>query len=89
MISFSDEKIRSFVRVLAVVVSSVLPILAIVVLYFIKSPTARLGAIVAFSALCSAALALLSNAKNFEIIAATAAYGAVQVVFVSGNATSS
>lgn len=89
MISFSDGKIRSFVRVLAIVVSSVLPILAIVVLYFIKSPTAQLGAIVAFSALCSTALALLSNAKNFEIIAATAAYGAVQVVFVSGNATSS
>lgn len=75
MMSVSDEKIRNYVRVLAIVVSSVLPFLAIVVLHFIKSPTARLGAIVAFSALCSATMALLSNAKNIEIIAATAAMG--------------
>jgi hypothetical protein len=70
---FSEERISSLVRVLAVVLSSALPILSIVALYFIPTQTARLGAIVAFSALCSATLAALSNAKNVEIIAATAA----------------
>ena len=70
---YSDGKIRNLVRILAVIGSAVLPILSIVVLYFIPSPNARLGCIVAFSSLCSAVLATLSNAKNVEIIAATAA----------------
>jgi hypothetical protein len=73
MLIFSDQSIRSFVRLLAVLLSSVLPILSIVVLYSVTSEKLRLGLIVLFSALCSAALATLSNAKNVEIIAATAA----------------
>jgi hypothetical protein len=74
MAVYSDGKIRNAVRLLAVIGSSILPILSIVVLYVITSQTARLGCIVTFSALCSATLATLSNAKNVEIIAATAAY---------------
>ena len=70
---FSEERIRQFTRITAIVVSSVLPILSIVVLYFIESQLARLGAVVAFAVLSSLALALFSNAKNGEIIAATAA----------------
>ena len=73
MLIFSNQRIRSFVRLLAVLLSSVLPILSIVVLYNVTSEKLRLGLIVLFSALCSAALATLSNAKNVEIIAATAA----------------
>lgn len=73
MAFFSDDRIRGLVRLLAVIVPSLLPILSIVVLYFIVSQTVRLGIIVVFSALCSAALALLSDAQNVEIIAATAA----------------
>jgi len=76
------------VRILTIIFSSILPVLSIVVLYFIKSQGARLGTIVGFSGLCSLALAILTNAKNSEIIATTAAYAAVQVVFVSGNVTS-
>lgn len=38
------------------------------------------GAIIALSALCSATLALLSNAENVEIIAATVVYVALQVL---------
>ncbi|MCJ1355199.1 MAG: hypothetical protein MMC33_005190 [Icmadophila ericetorum] len=82
---YSDGKIRNFVRLLAVIGSSVLPILSTVVLYLIPSLGARLGCIVAFSLLCSATLATLSDAKNGEIIAATAAYAGVQVVFISNT----
>ncbi len=70
---YSEDRIRAFVRLLAILVSSVLPILSIVALYYIPTQTARLGTIVAFSSLCSAALSLLTDAKNIEIIAATAA----------------
>ncbi|KXH56614.1 hypothetical protein CNYM01_10717 [Colletotrichum nymphaeae SA-01] len=84
----SDDRIRNFVRILAVIVSSVLPILSIVALYFIKSQIARLCTIVGFSALCSFALSVLTDARNAEIIATTAAYAAVQVVFVSRDVSS-
>jgi hypothetical protein len=73
MLIFSNQRIRSFVRLLAILLSSVLPVLSIVVLYSIKSEKLRLGLIVLFSVLCSAALATLSNARNVEVIAATAA----------------
>lgn len=70
---FSNRRIRFVVRIIAIVLSSVLPVLSIVVLYFTNSDELRLGLIVLFSALCSTALATISNAKNVEIIAATAA----------------
>ncbi|KAK4949617.1 hypothetical protein LTR66_014018 [Elasticomyces elasticus] len=70
---YSANRVRSFVRLLAVIGSSILPILSTVVLYNIPSQQARLGCIVAFSALCSAILSVLTNAKNVEVIAATAA----------------
>ncbi len=74
MTRYSDGKIRNFVRICAVVVSSLLPILSIVGLYFIKEELVRLGVIVIFCFVCSATMAVLTNAKNIEIIAATAAY---------------
>jgi hypothetical protein len=73
MAFFSEDRIRDFVRVVAIIGSSILPLLSIIVLYNIQSQGTRLGLIVLFSALCSAALALLSNAKNVEIIAAALA----------------
>jgi len=83
----SDEKVTQLVRLLAISLSSVLPIVSIVVLYVIKHAAVRLGVIVIFSVLCSLALATLTNARNVEILGTTAAYAAVQVVFVSGNLT--
>lgn len=61
------------VRFFAVVLSSLLPVLSIVALYYINSQKLRLGAIVGFSALCSGSLVALTDAKNVEIIGATAA----------------
>ncbi|OJJ41949.1 hypothetical protein ASPWEDRAFT_167938 [Aspergillus wentii DTO 134E9] len=81
----SDERIQLFVRVSMIILSSVLPILSIIVLYVVKSQSIRLGLVVVFSALCSAALATMSGARNAEIMGVTAAYAAVQVVFVSGS----
>jgi hypothetical protein len=69
---FSESQIRLTIRVLAVVFSSLLPILSIVVLYFIKSNNIRLGVIVLFTVLCSTSLAFISHASNSEIIVATA-----------------
>jgi hypothetical protein len=69
---FSESRIRLTIRVLAVGFSSLLPILSIMVLYFIKSNHIRLGVIVLFTVLCSTSLTFLSYASNSEIIVATA-----------------
>lgn len=70
---YSDSKISGFIRLLAIVFSSVMPVLSIIGLYYIRSQTARLGCVVAFSALCSAVLATFTNARTVDIIAASAA----------------
>lgn len=69
----SDEKVTQLVRLLAISLSSVLPIVSIVVLYVIKHAVVRLGVITIFSVLCSLALATLTNARNVEILGTTAA----------------
>lgn len=61
------------VNVIYVTVSSLLPTSTIFVLYFLRSPTAKLGAIVVFTALFSLALALVVKAKRVEILAAATA----------------
>lgn len=82
---FPDHRIRRITRVVAVVLSSTLPILSIVILYFVQSTNIHIGLIIVFSVLFSAVVALVSDARNSEVMAATAAYAAVLVVFVSGN----
>ena len=70
---YSGDKIQTFVRVMSIVVSSVLPILSIIALYFINSQKVRLGCIVLFSAFCSIVLALVTDARNAEISGISAA----------------
>ena len=82
---FSDNRIRRTTRLVAVVLSSILPVLSIVILYFVHSTNVHIGLIIVFSTLFSGVVALVSDARNVEVMAATAAYAAVLVVFVSGN----
>ena len=65
--------------------SSILPILSTVILYYVHSTNVHIGLIIVFSTLFSGVVALVSDARNVEVMAATAAYAAVMVVFVSGN----
>ena len=81
----SDNRVRRTTRVVAVVLASILPVLSIVILYYVHSTNIRIGLIVVFSTLFSAVVALVSDARNVEVMAGTAAYAAVLVVFVSGN----
>ena len=81
----SDNRVRRTTRFVAVVLASILPILSIVILYYVRSSDIRIGLIIIFSTLFSGVVALVSDARNVEVMAATAAYAAVLVVFVSGN----
>jgi hypothetical protein len=58
---------------------------AIVHLYFVRSPSAKLGLVAMYALLFALSVAFCTNAKRVEVFAATAAYSAVLVVFVSGD----
>lgn len=82
---FLDRHVVRVVAVISAVVAAILLIGAIATLYFIQTRGARLGTIACFTVLFALSLGLLTNAKRAEIFAATAAYAAVLVVFVSGD----
>ena len=73
------------VAVISIVLAAILLIGAITSLYFVTMPAARLGMISAFTVLFALSVGVMTNSKRAEVFAATAAYAAVLVVFVSGN----
>lgn len=70
---------------MSAVTASIFLIAAIVVLYFIVNPTARLGTLCGFTVIFAGTLASLTSCRRYEVFVATAAYAAVLVVFVSGD----
>lgn len=63
------------------IVASLLPIVAIIVLYAVKGTWRRIYVTITFTALFGIAMACTSARKS-EIFAATAAFAAVEVVFI-------
>lgn len=82
---YSETHLSNAVNILGTVLASILPIISIVALYFVTDTLVRLGMSVAFTALFSSCLAVMSRAKRVEIFAASSAFAAVQVVFVTGS----
>ncbi|KAK3346484.1 hypothetical protein B0T25DRAFT_552116 [Lasiosphaeria hispida] len=88
---YDDDRVNAASNIISLVISSVLPILAIFVLNSRQSTTERFGFTVLFTALFALALGFFSSAKRAEIFAATATFAAVEVVFIgtalgAGNA---
>ncbi|KAH7080210.1 hypothetical protein BKA63DRAFT_238185 [Paraphoma chrysanthemicola] len=73
------------VAVLDMVLAAILLIGAIVNLYLVPNPKAKLGLVAMYTMLFASSVALCTNARRAEVFAATAAYAAVLVVFVSGD----
>lgn len=67
------------------VIAAILLLGAIVVLRLSKEENTQLGLIAMFTVLFAASVGILTNARRAEIFAATAAYAAVLVVFVSSS----
>ncbi|KFY88323.1 hypothetical protein V500_06418 [Pseudogymnoascus sp. VKM F-4518 (FW-2643)] len=82
---YNESVLNATLSTLTTVVASVLPICSVLVQYFVQSNSLRLGLIVIFSALFSLALALMTSARKVEIFAATSAFAAVNVVFLTNN----
>ncbi|XPS96317.1 hypothetical protein M3J09_005587 [Ascochyta lentis] len=81
----SDRALSSFVAWFSTFLAALLLIGAIVILYKVRSSDWRLGLIATFTTLFAGSVGLLTNARRAELFAATAAYAAVLVVFVSGD----
>ncbi|KAK8134226.1 hypothetical protein PG984_006238 [Apiospora sp. TS-2023a] len=67
--------------------SSLLPTLAILVLYYVQDMAKRLGLVILFTTLFAAALAVFTDAKKVEIFSATAAFAAVEVVYIGSTSS--
>jgi len=82
---YKDSVIIKILNGVATIIASLIPISSIVLLYFVSSISARLGILTGFTALFSLCLVLVTSASRVEIFAATSAFAAVQVVFLSGT----
>ncbi|SLM38568.1 hypothetical protein LPUS_08827 [Lasallia pustulata] len=83
--SYKESTLMTVTHIVGITLGTLIPTAAIFVLYYVHDMVARLGAILAFSALFSLALAVFTKAKKVEIFAATAAFASVQVVFVGST----
>lgn len=73
------------VAALDMVTAAVLLIGATVNLYLVSKPETKLGLIAMYTILFALSVTLCTHARPVEVFAATAAYAAVLVVFVSGD----
>ncbi|KAK4502700.1 hypothetical protein PRZ48_006126 [Zasmidium cellare] len=68
---YQNESLLRLNTIAISVVSSAMPVVSIIALYYIKSTIQRIGALVAFTTLFALALATFTNARRLEIFATT------------------
>jgi hypothetical protein len=76
---FKKSHVVRTVSAIGMVLAAALLIGAIVTLYLVPKPKAKLGSVAAFTMLFALSLAMCTNARRAEVFAATAAYAAVLV----------
>ena len=82
---YKYSHISRAVSTVGLVLAAVLLIGAIIHLYLVVDPAAKLGFVAMYTLLFASSVAFCTNARRVEVFAATAAYAAVLVVFVSGD----
>lgn len=82
---FEEKHVTWAVAAISTIVAAGLFIGSIAVLNRVTDSDRRIGCIAGFTLMFALSIAILTNARRVEIFAATAAYVAVLVVFVSGN----
>jgi hypothetical protein len=70
---YEDDKLLRIANILGTFIASLVPLLSIIVLYFIPNLLARLGLVVLFTAMFAFLLILMTKAKMVEIFTATSA----------------
>ncbi|KAK1450401.1 hypothetical protein CMEL01_07737 [Colletotrichum melonis] len=85
--AYNEEKISRFSDIILATLSAALPTLAILALYFVQNMLHRIGLVIVLTMIFSVLFALLTGAKKAEIFAATAAFAAVEVVYIGSVAS--
>ncbi|KAL2812510.1 hypothetical protein BJX63DRAFT_421732 [Aspergillus granulosus] len=80
---YDDEKIIRATRVTSTITSSVIPASSMLVLYFVNHMVWRLVIIVLYNVGFSIILGFLAKARRVEVFAASTAFAAVQVAFIT------
>ncbi|KAG4436603.1 hypothetical protein IFR05_007923 [Cadophora sp. M221] len=81
----SHTKVALAVTILSGLVATLFLIGAMVGLYWVDDPRAKLGILSGLTVAFAGSLAMFTNARRQDVFASTAAYAAVLVVFISGN----
>jgi hypothetical protein len=81
----SEQSIALCVAITSSVLAAILLFGSVVSLYFVHNPYALLGMLGGWTVLFATCVGLLTSARRDQVFAATAAYAAVLVVFVSGT----
>ena len=88
LVGYEESTLSRLTYLIMTALASLVPVASIVILTFVSSLKLRLGVIAIFTVLLSFCLGFFTSAKRAEIFALTAAFSAVQVVFVQvGNGT--
>ena len=82
---YSDSKAHAAIEVLSTTLASLLPTMSAFVLYFVRSPIARLGGVVAFTILFSVVFAVIARARRAECFAATTALVLSKILTLQGH----
>lgn len=82
---FEARSLALLANMCSILIAASLLIGPIITLYFVTNPDARLALVVAFIIMFAVGLGLSTGAAKDAIFAATAAYTAVLVGFVSGD----
>ena len=69
----------------SIAIATTLLIASILLLYFFRGPDVRLALVIGFIILFAIGVSISTAATRDSVFAATAAYAAVLIVFVSGN----
>lgn len=80
----TSSQVRSIGDKFTSILATILILIPVIVLHFVTDPDHRLIIVVAFSLSFTVAMTVLSGAKRAELVAASAAFVAVQVVYI-GN----
>ncbi|KAL2288823.1 hypothetical protein FJTKL_03477 [Diaporthe vaccinii] len=85
---FSESTVNMIVTLVTISAAASFLLGPILGLYFLRNAAAKLAMVVLFTSLFAVKLSLITSARRAEIFAATAAYAAVLVVFVSNGSLS-
>jgi hypothetical protein len=84
---YSNKGVLRLVSIATMSLASLFPIVSIIVLSYVQNKVIQLSLIVVFTVTFSLCLGLYQIGRKPEIFSASAAFAAVQVVFVSGGNT--